>query len=416
VDNNIFTKKFQKYLCTSCGVCAGMLPSRVEMVYEKNIGKFVPSSTDNYDNEIQERVAEICPGYGYDISKSVNRKESKRYSLELGSYISVFAAQCTDKDILPNATSGGIMSAIGVYLLEGHIVDGVIVTGMKYGSQGPKPFGYIARTKEMILNGQGSKYLPSPTMSILNEIISTPGKYVVIGTPCQIAGLEKARLTNKILDKSIYLTIANFCGGFRDFRETEILIKKNEFELSEITELKYRGNGQPGFMTIIDKNNKKQMLPYPQYAKMTGIMKDHRCRTCIDATGELADISCGDAWLNKFIKRDSGWSITMTRSTKADKIIEVMKQKRLITFENVSESEVIQSQEGNISSKKYRQYSRRTIYKLLRIPLPNWEDGYIKSNSGTLFEFKVFLSTLIFHIAEISGFYDFLIRYIKRKA
>ena len=145
-------------------------------------------------------------------------------------------------------------------------------------------------------------------------------------------------------------------------------------------------------------------------------MKDHRCRTCIDATGELADISCGDAWLDKFLIRDSGWSITMTRSTKADKIIEVLKQKHLITIENVSESEVIQSQEGNISSKKYRQYSRRTIYKLLRIPLPNFGDGYIKSNSGTLFEIKVFLSTLIFHIAEISGFYDYLIRYINRKA
>ena len=149
----------------------------------------------------------------------LKERKAKNYLLELGSYHSIFAAQSCDKEILKRASSGGVMTLIGLYLLENNFVDGVVVTGISYGNEGPRPFGYIANNKKMLMEAQGSKYTPSPTMSILNEIISKPGKYVVVGTPCQIAGLEKARKINSVLDESIYLTITNFCGGFRDYIE-----------------------------------------------------------------------------------------------------------------------------------------------------------------------------------------------------
>ena len=201
----------------------------------------------------------------------------------------------------------------------------------------------------------------------------------------------------------------------RLYRETESLINKSKFKPQEIIDFTYRGNGQPGFMTIIDKDKKKKMLPYPNYAKMTGIMKDHRCRTCIDATGELADISCGDAWLEKYTKQNLGWSIVMTRSMKGEKILKDMINKQLMVVERISKEDVIESQKGNITSKKVRQHSRRLIYKIFRIPIPEWEGGFIQSNTGLFFEIKVLISTFIFHIAEILGLYDFFIKFLKRR-
>ena len=31
-------------------------------------------------------------------------------------------------------------------------------------------------------------------------------------------------------------------------------------------------------------------------------LKYSRCRLCVDATGELADLSFGDAWIERFLK------------------------------------------------------------------------------------------------------------------
>lgn len=417
MSNDIFSKRFQKYLCISCGICAGLFPEKIYMRYERNVGMFFPFLvSDALNEEISEAIKEICPGYGYSLIENTDIKKSEKYSLEMGFYHNLFAAQSSDQDVLVNASSGGVMSEISLYLLENKLVDGVVVTDMRYDNEMPEPVSYIARSREQVLQAQGSKYCPSPTMLIVDEIIKNPGNYAVIGTPCQLAGLETARRKYKRLDDSIYLTIANFCGGFRDFRETERLIKKNNLKVQDVISLSYRGGGQPGFMTILAKDGNKVMLPYPQYAKMTGIMKSYRCRTCVDATGELADISCGDAWLDDYINRDQGWSVIITRNQKSDQLIKSMIKKSLIKCEPLSKEDVILSQKTNITTKKYRQLARRKLYSFLGIPLPDFGGGYVNSNLGLLFEIKVHISTSIFHLAEIFGVYDVLMKLIKRKA
>ena len=415
--NDIFSNRFQKYLCISCGACEGYSQGQVKMVYDKKRGMFFPQlSSRIFDENLSKKIHDICPGYGYKILPDADEMQSSNQSLELGQYNNIWASQSNDKELLSNASSGGVMSQIAIHLLDTNQVDGVIVTGINFANEMPLPNGYIARNREEVLQAQGSKYCPSPTLNVIQEILSEGGTYAVIGTPCQIAALKTARKHNDQLDESIHITIANFCGGFRDLRETERLIRKSGFSLSEVSQLTYRGSGQPGFMTISDRKGITKMLPYPDYAKMTGIMKCYRCRTCIDATGELADISCGDAWIDEYLQRDYGWSIVISRNNRADNIMHDMEKGSLICLEPLSEEKVIKSQLTNITSKKYRQHARRKLYKLLGIPVPYYDGGYSNIHKGMALEIKVHISTAIFHLAELMGVYDVLMKFLKRKA
>ena len=77
--DKIFKKRFQKYLCTSCGVCAGVFSSELDMKYEKKIGKYVPTPLTKYNSNTLKSVQELCPGFGYNITMLKKRKSKELF-------------------------------------------------------------------------------------------------------------------------------------------------------------------------------------------------------------------------------------------------------------------------------------------------------------------------------------------------
>ena len=68
-------------------------------------------------------------------------------------------------------------------------------------------------------------------------------------------------------------------------------------------------NGVLVWLGILSDDGRIHTHAYPEYVRATGVMKNFRCKTCIDATAELADFSFGDAWLKRFIGTKKPWSI-----------------------------------------------------------------------------------------------------------
>ena len=167
-------------------------------------------------------------------------------------------------------------------------------------------------------------------------------------------------------------------------------------------------------MLLEDSSGKQKKLPYPNYARMTGVVKYLRCRLCVDATAELADFSCGDAWIPKYLKSGRAWSIVLARSNKAVSILNELEAKELITREQVSVEDIKSSQRGNLTSKKNRQKGRMKLYKLLGYKLPSFDGGYHKNNEGLMLEFKVHVSHTIFSILERIGLYKMFSKLIGR--
>ena len=170
---------------------------------------------------------------------------------------------------------------------------------------------------------------------------------------------------------------------------------------SNIEHFQHRGSGQPGKMKINSKSGDKWEYPYPDYSNLTGYMKYYRCRVCVDATAELADVSCGDAWLNKFINMGGNWSIIIIRNKKLKKIFNDLVKNNEISYESITFDEVLKSQKGNLNSKKERYISRNNFLKIINKKTPKFDGGWnLIPSKSFFFEAKVYYSQLLIYYLE----------------
>lgn len=374
-------------LCIGCGICTFSDPMG-QMVYSKKHDQKIPYITNINHND--KYSFDICPGRGYNIlEESKSLFNHSKYDLELGYVYNHYAACSTDEEVLKNASSGGIMSQIAIYLLENKIVERVLTTQFKYDS-GVGTVCSLAKNKVDVLNSQGSKYCPVDLSEAIKEIKNNNYRVAIIGTPCQIAGIRNIQRKDKEFSQKVIVTIGNFCGGIKSFKNIDAIALRNGINPINIDFFRFRGNGQPGSMLIKENSGKNVEIPYPKYVGLNGLSKHLRCHLCIDATGELADIACGDAWVDRFLKDIKPWSVIITRSKMADDIIKTMLQLNIIASKSISIEEIKCSQHENIRSKKVRQKSRFILYKALGYTLPYFDGGYYDNEIKIWTEIRVF--------------------------
>lgn len=399
-------------LCIGCGICT-YSDGIEKMVYSKKHGQGIPNLTKDIYNDAL--AFEICPGKGYNILKdSKNYYGTMSYNTELGFVDKAFAAHSNSKKVLKNASSGGIMAEFLIYILKNKIVDKVAVTKFLYTQDGPKTLTFLTKDINEILDSQGSKYCPVDISKVIQEIKNENCRIAYLGTPCQIAGIRQIQKYNYEINNKIVLTIANFCGGFKSFNQIKKISKRHHIDYSNISFLRYRGGGQPGGMQIKDKKGNCFEASYTKYGGFTGHSKHLRCHLCVDATGELADISFGDAWLEKYLSDSFPWSIILTRTAKTSTIINNMAADNVISIETLSKEQVCISQKQNLESKKTRQFSRYKLYKFLGYTIPEFDGGYHKRLMSMRTEIIVFSKHKFKKIIEILGLYP-LFRILIRK-
>lgn len=397
-------------LCISCGACvvADEQPFVMRELHGMPVPDLATIRTD-WGTGIAWRV---CPGRGYDISAGarVRFADAPNEDLDLGRWHTAWACRATASDVLPRASSGGAMTALAVHLLRTGKVDAVAVTHMVPGSQGPRGHTVLATTLDELYEAQGSKYCPVPALEIVPQIRSFDGRIAFIGTPCQVAGLRLLQKEEPALASKVVLTIANFCGGFRDLRETNRIIERAGHVPRDVVALSFRGEGQPGVMRIEDCHGRISRLPYPDYVRLTGMTKHLRCRLCVDATGEWADLSFGDAWIPRYLNSGRAWSLVLARTAYAAALLESMRDSGELVLDSVGVEEIRRSQAGNLTSKKQRQSARRRLRCWLHLPLPDFDGGYTVSRGGLGFELKVLLSQSLLAVLERVHLYPMVAR------
>jgi coenzyme F420 hydrogenase subunit beta len=387
----------KKGLCIGCGICA-YSEEIGKTVYSEKRDQFIPLITK--ENKRDELAYNICPGKGYNIiEESEILFKSAKYDLELGRVFDQYAAFSNDKQILERASSGGIMSHIAIFLLESKTVDRVLTTQFSYEGE-PRTVCILAKSREEILQSQGSKYCPVDLSNAIREIKNNDYCVAIIGTPCQIAGIRNIQKIDQSFNKNIFITIANFCGGFKSYNNIRLIAKRKGIKSNKIKFFRFRGNGQPGSMLIEETTGKKIELPYPKYVGLNGISKHLRCHLCVDATGELADLACGDAWLPRFLEDINPWSVLITRNEKADDLVKRMRESNMITTQSISLEDIKKSQHENINSKKVRQKSRYYLYKILGFTLPSFDGGYHENKIKIWTEIKVYTKHKIKSLLE----------------
>jgi coenzyme F420 hydrogenase subunit beta len=246
---------------------------------------------------------EACPGLGVDFASDAwwrARNEGAPSRDFLGPWRGLWFGWAVDPSVRHAGASGGVATALLAGALETGIAEAVIAVGLD--AENPlRARGMLCGTPAEVAACRGSKYNVVALNEILGLVLDSPARYVLVGLPCHIQGLRLAQRASRRLRERVVLSLGIFCGLTCEPRATEVAALQAGLDPHELADVSYRGPAWPGGMRLRTRDGRVRWREYPDYF-------DHhlaahtppRCRLCPDALAELADLSVGDTWLERF--------------------------------------------------------------------------------------------------------------------
>ena len=278
-------------LCLGCGLCQSVTQEKIKLIIDDR--GFYKPLFDKIDSQDEAKVLRVCPAI------NVENDNCKSASI-WGEYKSAVNAWAKDSLVRHKASSGGVISALAIFLLESKQVDGVLQVGVSNDSYLYNRL-YVSKSREDVLRCSSSRYAPAPLFKDIIALLDTTpdSTYAFVGKPCDIAGIknlikEYPQYRNRI---KYYLSI--FCAGMPSYNATEKAISTFGHQGVPST-LKYRGDGWPGYFAVTYSDGTIHKMTYNEsWGKILGRSLTYRCKICPDGIGMLADISTGDSWNTK---------------------------------------------------------------------------------------------------------------------
>ena len=374
-----YTELCQKN-CIGCGLCHSELHTEMQ-TDSKGFLKPVFKMTEEEEAFLQK----VCPSTGCQIDYL---ESSSIWGRKMG----VYAGFSADPQIREKASSGGMLTALAIFLLESHKVD-AIVQVRKTESDPTETECCICQTTEEVKLCCGSRYaISSPWLNLSSQI--QPDKtYAAIGKPCDIAALRNLRENCGKYENILYL-LSFFCAGLPSADANNRLLSSLGCPKDSCVDLTYRGNGWPGKATAVDRNGNLYRMDYA--AAWGGILgRDIHpyCRVCIDGIGEAADLSCGDGWYISpegkvdFSERE-GRNVVFSRTKTGEALLQEAAAAGAVVlhpWESLSDLEIIQNYQF---TRRSTMWEKIIAYKLFLRKTPRYP-GKIMTMYGKHGSFKV---------------------------
>lgn len=274
-------------LCSGCGTCGGVCINKcISFAPEINYKPVFDSQKCTNCGMCYK----ACPSVGFQF----NRLKSKevKWDDRIGPYISFVNTHATDEKLRKNGASGGTVSAIFQYLLDKKMVDRVVCV-MKEDNQ-----FLVCVTDDVnsLFKTQGSKYIPIPLNTAINDILKNKWTVAVVGTSCHLQGLEKACRMMPKLNGLIKYKIGIFCG-FVQSRDALTAVRKY-LKAEDLTWHfdGWRCGDYPGYVRFTNETTGeiKQLLIYDALCLLVPFYSLDKCFLCPDGTNMCADFSFGD--------------------------------------------------------------------------------------------------------------------------
>jgi coenzyme F420 hydrogenase subunit beta len=343
-------------LCTRCGSCVGVCPEGA-VQFDDPLGEVLPTLV----GKCCERGACYagCPGKFVSWPKLTEQvfgsppgQAPAPTNFLVGQHLAAYVGFSTDEQLRGNGASGGVVSAISIYLLEQDLVDGVIA--LIDSPQEPyRAIPQIITRREEVLAAAQSRYSISPVNTILGSLAALPGRYAYVGLPCQVHSLRKLQAAKYPGIEKIQYIIGTYCGNILHFDSVRSFLRRNGVsDLSQVSSLKYRAGTWPGRMEVRLHDGRIFGLEkfYANYLIPFYIMQ--RCLLCTDLTNEFADISAGDGWSPVYEERGTGWNIILVRTPPGAALINDMREQARLELHGISYEAVVNMHSHGLDLKK----------------------------------------------------------------
>ncbi len=296
-----FYKVVTDAMCIGCGLCQSIVgEDRIRMRLVQNLTER-PVITGELDAASVNRIYRVCPATRVEgLPESLTEPDSG-YDKIWGVWRRLVLAWAADPAIRYLGSTGGLLTALALYLLEEGEVDFVVHARA---SKTHPAFGEraISRCRDDVLSAAGSRYGPTATLVDILEILdraeSAGERFAFIGTPCDVTGLRNLATEDARVDALCRYQLAMVCGGFMAPVALQRYLQGLGVAWRDLQTLRYRGHGCPGPTqvetvdeTVIEKNyldfwgedESAWHLPF-------------RCKVCPDGIGDAADLAAADSW------------------------------------------------------------------------------------------------------------------------
>lgn len=370
-------------LCHRCGSCVGICPTGVLSTDTAGYPK-VKNLSACTDCEL---CVKVCPGDEFDIRQFYKDQYGEVADLTdtHGHFIDSCVAHATDPDIRERSTSGGLVTAILLHMIETKQIDGAVcITSHPEILWKGKPI--VARTREEILGAMKSKYAISPTNEVFTELKLIPGRYALVGLPCQIHGYVKAAELDARLRERVVLTVGLFCHAAVEHEGYEIIWDSLGEKTKNAVKFTSRIGKHPGgpHLTYRDGSLYPAYFPNkkgyrPSSIEMINILyrlySPARCLTCFDASAEFADIAVGDPWMappEDDVDFYDGWSFALIRSERAKKVCDELRSAGKAVIKDVTRKEALACNRMMATEKRYRAFRIIETHRRQGKPVPSY--------------------------------------------
>lgn len=324
-----------KGICGKCGGCVSFCSAG-----ELNALEMGENGLPRYVNEDRCLKCGIC----YLIcpqTETLNAELQDKIGWKppIGDYQKITSAQTTNKEVKAICTDGGVVTALLLYLMDRHLINGAVVS-KKTGRFSRKAI--IARTPKELVEAAGSTFSGSLHLEelggeyttytpILSTVKSLEKRYLrdiaVVGTPCQINAIRKMQCLGVLPAHLIKYTIGLFCienFSFDDITR-ERLEKKLDINLEDIVKL----NIKDDFIITLTKG----VTIHVPLEEIDEVARP-ACFACQDFSNEYADVSVGG------LGSPDGYTTILTRTELGASLYEGALRKGYIkegTFEDAEE-------------------------------------------------------------------------------
>jgi len=321
-------------LCVYCGACAGSCPYL--LAYN---GRIVV--LDNC-NRTEGQCYKYCPRTYTDMDEVSKKLFGAPFSEnEFGAVKEIVLARTTSKDIQGKGQDGSVVTTLLTTALEAGLIDAAVLAKM---NADKVPGGFIARTRQEIIDCARTSYEPCPTLQVINQLPDdSKEKLAVVSLPCHAAAVAKMRTypaEHRINIDNVKFVIGLFCGWTLAQGIHELM--KQRFDLPNVVKFDIPHHPAHTYDAYYKDGSKAEIEieDIRQYI-------NNACSYCWDMTAELADVSVGSGRA-----KYHGWNTLIVRTEAGAKLVALAKKKGYLETQPIPEENIVNLRKACLNKKK----------------------------------------------------------------
>ena len=312
-------------LCIGCGLCASIAgPGRLRMVTTPE-GRERPVATGPLPDAALERINAVCPGTRIEGAQPDTLPPDVETDGVWGPVVpsSLTITHASDPGVRHRGASGGVLTALGQYLLETNEVAAVL--HVKAAPDAPmRSVATFSETPGEVLAAAGSRYGPAAVLVDFEALLDRGVPFAVIAKPCDIGAVRRMMDLDERARALVRYCLTLVCGGASDLGKSQSVLDGLGVAEKDLRLFRYRGYGNPGPARIETRDGRGFELTYQDMWADEGAWAiQPRCKICPDAIGEAADLVAADCWPGAApAGEDDGFNAVMARTETGRRLFE----------------------------------------------------------------------------------------------